>query len=189
MERTRLREPSFHQGEVHGHDIRRFWLARRSVSLTTPATLCTIDKAAERGQDCMHSFAAFRRAGLACGGLVMKTVRISVLILCAGFASVAWGQQPPCKHPSPWGEFHRQNMQRWNPCEKVLGVNNVGNLGLRWSYATDFLGVCFACDSGWGGVRRLISTRELQNEGVQSAKWSQKTSPGLGQDVKPSKWR
>jgi outer membrane protein assembly factor BamB len=26
------------------------------------------------------------------------------------------------------------HMQRWNPCEKVLGVNNVGNLVLKWSY-------------------------------------------------------
>src|SRR5208337_218321 len=35
-----------------------------------------------------------------------------------------------------WSEFHRTNMQRRNPCEKVLNVNNVGNLGLKWSYAT-----------------------------------------------------
>ena len=27
-------------------------------------------------------------------------------------------------------------MQRWNPCENVLNVNNVGNLGLKWIYAT-----------------------------------------------------
>ena len=26
--------------------------------------------------------------------------------------------------------------ERSNPCEKVLNVNNVGNLGLKWSYAT-----------------------------------------------------
>jgi hypothetical protein len=32
-----------------------------------------------------------------------------------------------------WSEFHRTNMQRWNPCEKVLGVNNVGRLRLKWS--------------------------------------------------------
>jgi outer membrane protein assembly factor BamB len=67
----------------------------------------------------------------------MKTVRILVLILCAGFVFVAWGQQPPCKHPSPWAEFHRHDMVRSNPCEKVLGVNNVGSLGLKWSYTTE----------------------------------------------------
>jgi hypothetical protein len=27
-------------------------------------------------------------------------------------------------------------MQRWNPCENVLGVNNVGDLGVKWSYDT-----------------------------------------------------
>jgi eukaryotic-like serine/threonine-protein kinase len=29
-------------------------------------------------------------------------------------------------------------MQRWNPYETVLGVNNVGSLNLKWSYATGF---------------------------------------------------
>ena len=27
-------------------------------------------------------------------------------------------------------------MQRWNPCEKVLNVRNVGKLGLKWRYTT-----------------------------------------------------
>ena len=67
----------------------------------------------------------------------MKRIRILVLILCAGFVSVAWGQQPQaCTTYTPWAEFHRQNMQRWNPCEKVLNVKSVGSLGLKWSYAT-----------------------------------------------------
>ncbi len=34
--------------------------------------------------------------------------------------------------PSDWTEFHRDNMQRWNPYETVLGVNNVGNLQVKW---------------------------------------------------------
>ncbi len=34
--------------------------------------------------------------------------------------------------PADWIEFHRDNMQRWNPYETVLGVNNVGKLGLKW---------------------------------------------------------
>ncbi len=67
----------------------------------------------------------------------MKRIRILVLILCAGFVSVAWGQQPQaCTTYTPWAEFHMQNMQRWNPCEKVLNVKSVGNLHLKWSYAT-----------------------------------------------------
>jgi outer membrane protein assembly factor BamB len=37
-------------------------------------------------------------------------------------------------NPSPgdWTQFLRDNMQRWNPYEMVLGVNNVGGLGLKW---------------------------------------------------------
>jgi outer membrane protein assembly factor BamB len=31
-----------------------------------------------------------------------------------------------------WTQFHRDNMQRWNPYETVLGVGNVGGLQLKW---------------------------------------------------------
>jgi hypothetical protein len=65
----------------------------------------------------------------------MKHIRILVLVLCACFVS-AWAQQPACTHSPFWAEFHKQNMQRWNRCEKVLNVKNVGNLALKWSYAT-----------------------------------------------------
>ncbi len=66
----------------------------------------------------------------------MKRISIVVLILCAGSVSVAWGQKPTCGTYTPWAEFHRHNMQRWNPCEKVLNVRNVGKLGLKWRYTT-----------------------------------------------------
>jgi len=36
--------------------------------------------------------------------------------------------------PSDWTEFHRDNMQRWNPYETVLGLNNVGSLQLKWKH-------------------------------------------------------
>ena len=35
--------------------------------------------------------------------------------------------------PADWTQFLRQSMQRWNPYETVLGVNNVGTLGLKWA--------------------------------------------------------
>jgi glucose dehydrogenase len=66
--------------------------------------------------------------------LLMKSIRILVLILCASFVSVAWGQQAAGKCINNWSEFHRTNMQRWNPCEKVLSVDNVGSLHLKWAY-------------------------------------------------------
>ena len=65
----------------------------------------------------------------------MKPISVAFLVLCVCFVSSAWGQSP-CKSPSAWSEFHRQNMQRWNPCEKVLNINNVGSLQLKWSYTT-----------------------------------------------------
>jgi hypothetical protein len=67
----------------------------------------------------------------------MRNIRILVLILCACFVSVAWGEQLTCPADTPWGQFHRHNMQRWNPCEKVLNVNNVGSLQLKWSFRTN----------------------------------------------------
>ena len=66
----------------------------------------------------------------------MKHLRILVLILCACFVSVTWGQPLTCKAYTPWAQFHRANTQRFNPCEKVLNVHNVEGLSLKWSYTT-----------------------------------------------------
>ena len=66
----------------------------------------------------------------------MKGVRILVLILCAGFVSVAWGREPAGECTNDWSGFLRTNMRRWNPCEKVLDVHNVGKLSLKWTYST-----------------------------------------------------
>jgi len=59
----------------------------------------------------------------------MKQIGILASILCACFAPVAWGQ-------GNWAQFHRADMERWNPNENVLNVHNVGNLALLWSYKT-----------------------------------------------------
>src|SRR5215469_14150365 len=62
------------------------------------------------------------------------------LMLVAASASVH-AQTPenvsnPSTSPSPgdWTQFHRENMQRWNPYETTLGVNNVDKLQLKWSH-------------------------------------------------------
>jgi len=65
----------------------------------------------------------------------MKRIRILVLIFCACSVSVAWGQQPVPKVRN-WRQFHRGNMERWNPFEKVLNVHDVGKLSLKWIYIT-----------------------------------------------------
>jgi len=66
----------------------------------------------------------------------MNRISSVVLILCVCFVSLAWGQQPAGTCSNNWTEFHRPNMVRWNACEKVLNVNNVVKLGLKWSYTT-----------------------------------------------------
>lgn len=76
----------------------------------------------------------------------MKTGKIVGLVcfalfLLAGFcfgqaARSVSGDRPTTNVRASWTEFHRTNMERWNPYEKVLNVNNVGNLRLKWSYKT-----------------------------------------------------
>src|SRR5271156_3910446 len=81
---------------------------------------------------------------------VMKRISILALILCVCFVSVAWGQQP-ARNCSPfWAEFHKENMERWNPCEKVLNVNNVGNLHRKWDHPTG--GIVYSSPAVANGV-------------------------------------
>jgi len=81
-----------------------------------------------------------RKTSFCSGGFVMNRIIRVALILFACFVSVAWAQQPAGKCINKWSEFHRTNMERWNPCEKVLNVNNVRNLTLKWSYTASFSG-------------------------------------------------
>jgi outer membrane protein assembly factor BamB len=66
----------------------------------------------------------------------MILVRIVVLILSACVVPVAWSQQPASTVQTNWSEFRRPNMKRWNPYEKVLNVNTVPHLGVKWTYTT-----------------------------------------------------
>ena len=54
----------------------------------------------------------------------MKRIPILALILCVCFVSVSWSQLAAGK-----GEFHRRDMMRWNPHEKVLNVDSVNGTG------------------------------------------------------------
>ncbi|MGA7079905.1 MAG: PQQ-binding-like beta-propeller repeat protein, partial [Terriglobales bacterium] len=65
----------------------------------------------------------------------MKPISILILILCACFGA-ARGQQAAGKCVSAWTEFHWTNMERWNKCETLLDVNNVGSLSLEWGFTT-----------------------------------------------------
>ncbi len=59
-------------------------------------------------------------------GFVMKRISVVVLILCATFVSVAWGQQPMGKCSNNWSEFHRPNMERWNRVKRCLASRMLG---------------------------------------------------------------
>jgi len=66
--------------------------------------------------------------------------------------------------PGDWTQFHRDNMQRWNPYETVLGVGNVGGLQVKWKYQNSFTqsspavanGVVYLGSSG-GGTSRVFA--------------------------------
>jgi outer membrane protein assembly factor BamB len=57
-------------------------------------------------------------------------------------SNTAAATSTPAPSPADWTEFHRDNMQRWNPYETVLGVNNVASLQLMWQSG--------CCDSDFG---------------------------------------
>jgi uncharacterized repeat protein (TIGR01451 family) len=42
------------------------------------------------------------------------------------------GQTSATDTSPDWTQFHRNNMQRWNPYETAIGVGNAGNLQLKW---------------------------------------------------------
>ena len=89
----------------------------------------------------------------------MKRIILAVLSLCVCFASVAWGRQPTGNCVNSWTEFHGANMQRWNPCEKTLGVNNVRSLRVKWH---NFLGL----GSAPAVANGIVYTAALEDAGA-----------------------
>jgi outer membrane protein assembly factor BamB len=55
---------------------------------------------------------------------------ICIIVFGAGPAQLSGQAQ------GDWPEFLNTNMERWNPYETVLNVNNVGSLSLMWSFTT-----------------------------------------------------
>jgi outer membrane protein assembly factor BamB len=111
----------------------------------------------------------------------MNRISRVALILFACFVSVAWAQQPAGKCINNWSEFHRTNMERSNPCEKVLGVNNVGNLSLKWSYATgDVVDFSPAVAKGVVYVGSLDHNVYALNASTGALLWSYTTGGPVG---------
>jgi outer membrane protein assembly factor BamB len=73
-------------------------------------------------------------------GLMLATAPLWLMLATANMSahaqtsSAAAATGTTTSSPADWTEFHRDNMQRWNPYETVLGVNNVGELGLKWQF-------------------------------------------------------
>jgi outer membrane protein assembly factor BamB len=63
--------------------------------------------------------------------IVLFIVTLSPLWLMLAAAGTLADAQATSS-PADWTQFHRDNMQRWNPYETMLGVNNVGGLHLKW---------------------------------------------------------
>lgn len=76
-----------------------------------------------------------RRESIACR-IAVFVPWMWLLWVVASPAPCASGQISNNLPGAKWAQFHRDNMQRWNPYETELGVNNVGGLALKWTYAT-----------------------------------------------------
>jgi outer membrane protein assembly factor BamB len=76
-------------------------------------------------------------ASLKIAGLTLAIAPLGMMLAAANISA-----QAQTANPADWAQFHRDNMQRWNPYETVLGVTNVGTMGLEWSYvnSTDLYG-------------------------------------------------
>ncbi len=66
-------------------------------------------------------------ASFSIAGLMLALAPLWLMLATANTS-----QAQTTSSPADWREFHRDNMQRWNPYETVLGVSNVGSLRPRW---------------------------------------------------------
>jgi glucose dehydrogenase len=80
-----------------------------------------------------------RTASFGIVGLMLTITSLGLMLafanpsaLAQASADVSNAGTSPAPSRSDWSQFHRDNMQRWNPYEAVLGVGNVGNLQLKW---------------------------------------------------------
>ena len=78
----------------------------------------------------MIPFLAHRQKA-ASSSIVSLTLAITPLLLMLAAVTTSAHAQTTSS-PADWTQFLRDNMQRWNPYETVLGVNNAGSLQLKW---------------------------------------------------------
>ena len=64
--------------------------------------------------------------------LVLTTTNTTAYAQTSDDVSNASTTTSTASSPADWTQFHRDNMQRWNPYETVIGINNAGSLQLKW---------------------------------------------------------
>jgi outer membrane protein assembly factor BamB len=72
--------------------------------------------------------------------MVGSMLTIASLWLMLATANTAAHAQTSNPSPADWTQFHRDNMQRWNPYETVLGVGNASSLKSKWVNPIDSYG-------------------------------------------------
>ncbi len=81
---------------------------------------------------------SFRMAGLMLAiaplWLMLAAANTSAYAQTSDNVSNASATTTPAPSPADWTQFLRDNMQRWNPYETILNVNNVGGLKFLWKY-------------------------------------------------------
>ena len=105
-------------------------------------------------------------------GLMLTVALLWLTLAAANTAAFAQTQNDVsdpsavASSPADWTQFLRDNMQRWNPYETILGVSNVAGIQLKWKMPTELNvtyfqsspavvnGVVYIC-SGDGNVSAL----------------------------------
>jgi outer membrane protein assembly factor BamB len=77
-------------------------------------------------------FCVTRKKHSASFRIVSLILAIAPLWLMLAAANSSAHAQTSSPSPGNWTQFMRDNMQRWNPYETVLGVSNVESLQLKW---------------------------------------------------------
>jgi outer membrane protein assembly factor BamB len=80
--------------------------------------------------------------------LMLAAANTSACAQTSDYISDGGATTTPAPAPADWTQFHRDNMQRWNPYEALLGVGNVGGLQVKWKFNDGDVGSAPAVANG-----------------------------------------
>jgi outer membrane protein assembly factor BamB len=75
-----------------------------------------------------------RTASFSIAGLMLAIVPLWLMLAAANTSA----QTSTTPSPADWTQFHRDNMQRWNPYETMIGTSNVWTLQVKWSFPINY---------------------------------------------------